>query len=123
MIRQGINGVAQTDESSESAKLKARIIVDSKLNRVIASAPVAGQLEIIENFVLQVDGTGAKGGLPKPITTVNITRVFRIKALDLDAVQQAVLNATTDQLPAGETRPRLAISVDNSTRSLIVTGN
>ena len=65
MIREGINGVAQTDETPESAKLKARIIVDSKLNRVIASAPVAGQLEIIENFVLQVDGTGAKGGRPK----------------------------------------------------------
>ena len=123
MIREGIDGVAQTGESPESAKLKARIIVDLKLNRVIASAPVAGQLEIIENFVLQVDGTGAKGGLPNLITTVKITRVFRIKALDLDAVEQAVSNATTDQLPAGETRPRLAISVDTSTRSLIVTGS
>ena len=91
MIREGIDGVAQTGESPESAKLKARIIVDLKLNRVIASAPVAGQLEIIENFVLQVDGTGAKGGLPNLITTVKITRVFRIKALDLDAVEQAVL--------------------------------
>ena len=123
MIREGIDGVAQTGESPESAKLKARIIVDLKLNRVIASAPVAGQLEIIENFVLQVDGTGAKGGLPNLITTVKITRVFRIKALYLDAVEQAVSNATTDQLPAGETRPRLAISVDTSTRSLIVTGS
>ena len=84
---------------------------------------MAGQLEIIENFVLQVDGTGAKGGRPKPITTVSITRVFRIKSLDLAAVQQAVSNATTDQLPGGETRSRLAISVDTSTRSLIVTGS
>ena len=123
MIREGVDGVAQKDETAESAKLKARIIVDAKLNRVIASAPVAGQLEIIENFVLQVDGTGAKGGRPKPITTVSITRVFRIKSLDLDAVQQAVSNATTDQLPGGETRSRLAISADTSTRSLIVTGS
>ena len=73
----------------------------TKLNRVIASAPVAGQLEIIENFVLQVDGTGAKGGRSKPITTVNITSVFRIKSLDLAAIQQAVSNATTDQLADG----------------------
>ena len=123
MIREGVDGVAQKGETAESAKLKARIIVDTKLNRVIASAPVAGQLEIIENFVLQVDGTGAKGGRPKPITTVSITRVFRIKSLDLDAVQQAVSNATTDQLPGGETRSRLAISADTSTRSLIVTGS
>ncbi|MDP7050438.1 MAG: secretin N-terminal domain-containing protein, partial [Verrucomicrobiota bacterium] len=123
MIREGVDGVAQKGETAASAKLKARIIVDPKLNRVIASAPVAGQLEIIENFVLQVDGTGAKGGHPKPITTVNITRVFRIKSLDLAAVQQAVSNATTDQLPGGETRSRLAISVDTSTRSLIVTGS
>ncbi|MDE2714822.1 MAG: hypothetical protein OSB74_10710, partial [Verrucomicrobiota bacterium] len=93
MIREGINGVAQTGEPLESAKLKARIIVDSKLNRVIASAPVAGQLDIIESFVLQVDGTGAKGGRPRPITTVNITSVFRIKSLDLAAIQQAVSNA------------------------------
>ncbi|HAH98135.1 MAG TPA: hypothetical protein DCO70_02295, partial [Verrucomicrobiales bacterium] len=123
MIRTGIDGVAEKGESSESAKLKARIIVDSKLNRVIASAPVAGQLEIIENFVLQVDGTGAKGSRPKPITTVSITRVFRIKSLDLDAVKQAVSNATTDQLPNGEAKLRLAISIDTATRSLIVTGS
>ena len=123
MIREGVNGVAQEGETAAAAKLKARIIVDTKLNRVIASAPVAGQLEIIENFVLQVDGTGAKGGRPKPITTVNVTRVFRIKSLDLAAIQQAVSNATTDQLPDGQTRSRLAISADTSTRSLIVTGS
>ena len=61
MIREGVDGVAQKGETAAEAKLKARIIVDTKLNRVIASAPVAGQLEIIENFVLQVDGTGATG--------------------------------------------------------------
>ena len=37
--------------------------------------------------------------------------------------RQAVTNATSDQLPAGEMRSRLAISVDTSTRSLIVTGS
>ena len=123
MIREGVDGVAQKGETAAAAKLKARIIVDAKLNRVIASAPVAGQLEIIENFVLQVDGTGATGGQRKPVTTVSITRVFRIKSLDLDAIRQAVTNATSDQLPAGEMRSRLAISVDTSTRSLIVTGS
>ena len=123
MIREGVDGVAQKGETAAEAKLKARIIVDDKLNRVIASAPVAGQLEIIENFVLQVDGTGATGGQHKTVTTVSITRVFHIKSLDLDAVRQAVSNATSDQFPAGETRSRLAISVDISTRSLIVTGS
>ena len=105
MIREGVDGVAQKDETAESAKLKARIIVDAKLNRVIASAPVAGQLEIIENFVLQVDGTGAKGGRPKPITTVSITRVFRIKSLDLDAVQQAVSMPLQINYPAVKPDP------------------
>ena len=123
MIREGVDGVAQKDETAAEAKLKARIIVDAKLNRVIAAAPVAGQLEIIENFVLQVDGTGATEGQRNPVTTVSITRVFRIKSLDLDAVRQAVSNATSDQFSAGETRSRLAISVDTSTRSLIVTGS
>ncbi|MDP6891920.1 MAG: secretin N-terminal domain-containing protein [Verrucomicrobiota bacterium] len=123
MIREGVEGVAQKGDTSESAKLKARIIVDSKLNRIIASAPVSGQLELIEKFVLQVDGTGSAGGPRKSSSTVNITRVYRIKSLDLEILSKAVENATSDIFPSGDPRPRLAISKDDSTRSLIVTGS
>ena len=123
MIREGVEGVAQKGDTSESAKLKARIIVDSKLNRIIASAPVSGQLELIEKFVLQVDGTGSAGGSPKSSSTVNITRVYRIKSLDLETLSKAVENATSDIFPSGDPRPRLAISKDDASRSLIVTGS
>ena len=37
MIREGVEGVAQKGDTSEPAKLKARIIVDNKLNRIIGS--------------------------------------------------------------------------------------
>ena len=123
MIREGVEGVAQKGDTSEPAKLKARIIVDNKLNRIIASAPVSGQLELIEKFVLQVDGTGSAGGPRKSGSTVNITRVYRIKSLDLETLSKAVENATSDIFPSGDPRPRLAISKDDASRSLIVTGS
>ena len=123
MIREGVEGVAQKGESPDSAKLKARIIVDAKLNRIIASAPVSGQLELIEKFVLQVDGTGSAGGPVKSSSAVNVTRVYRIKSLDIETLKNAVENATSDIFPSGDPRPRLAISTDKATRSLIVTGS
>ncbi len=123
MIRDGVEGVAGKGEPSETAKLKARIIVDEKFNRIIATAPVSGQLELIENFVLQVDGSTAVGGSRTASASINVTRVFRIKTLDLDTVRSAVENATSEIYPSGETKPRLSISVDTTTRSLIVTGS
>ena len=54
---------------------------------------------------------------------MNVTRVYRIKSLDLDTVRKAVENATSDVFPSGDPRPRLAISADSNTRSLIVTGS
>ena len=123
MIREGVEGVAQKGDTSEPAKLKARIIVDNKLNRIIASAPVSGQLELIEKFVRQVDGTGSAGGPRESGSTVNITRVYRIKSLDLETLSKAVENATSDIFPSGDPRPRLAISKDDASRSLIVTGS
>ena len=123
MIREGVEGVAQKGDTSDAAKLKARIIVDSKLNRIIASAPVSGQLELIEKFVLQVDGAGSAGSPTKSSSSVNITRVYRIKSLDLETLSNAVKNATSDIFPSGDPRPRLAISKDDSTRSLIITGS
>ena len=123
MIRDGVEGVAGKGEPSETAKLKARIIVDEKFNRIIATAPVSGQLELIENFVLQVDGSTAVGGSRTASASINVTRVYRIKTLDLDTVRSAVENATSEIYPSGETKPRLSISVDTTTRSLIVTGS
>ena len=123
MIRDGVEGVAGKGEPSETAKLKARIIVDEKFNRIIATAPVSGQLELIENFVLQVDGSTAVGGSRTASASINVTRVYRIKTLDLDTVRSAVENATSEIYPSGESKPRLSISVDTTTRSLIVTGS
>ena len=123
MIRDGVEGVAGKGEPSETAKLKARIIVDEKFNRIIATAPVSGQLELIENFVLQVDGSTAVGGSRTASASINVTRVYRIKTLDLDTVRSAVENATSEIYPSGETKPRLSITVDTTTRSLIVTGS
>ena len=72
---------------------------------------------------LQVDGSTAVGGSRTASASINVTRVYRIKTLDLDTVRSAVENATSEIYPSGETKPRLSISVDTTTRSLIVTGS
>ena len=68
MIRQAIPGVANEGESGSAAATKARVIVDSSMNRLIVTAPIAGQLESIETLINRVDrgvsGSGSLAGTP-----------------------------------------------------------
>src|SRR5688572_27375874 len=76
MIRQAIPGVAAENESGAAAATKARVIVDAPKNRLIVTAPVAGQLDAIENLVNRVEsGTSGTLGTENKSERVEVTKV------------------------------------------------
>ena len=57
MIRQTVTGVANPGEPPASAATKARLVVDTRLNRLIVTTPVAGQMETIQKVIEKVDSS------------------------------------------------------------------
>ena len=59
MVRQTVSGVAMPGEGPAASATKARLVVDSRLNRLIVTTPVAGQMETIEKVIEKVDSASA----------------------------------------------------------------
>jgi len=120
MIRQAVPGVAGQDETGPAAATKARVIVDAALNRLIVSAPVAGQMETIEKLIQKVDG---EAGAPAEAGGEQITRLLQPARIDLATAAQIITNALSRRLPNGTVISRLQASLDPTTRSLVLTGS
>jgi type II secretion system protein D len=129
MIRQAVPGVAASRESATAAATKARVIADNELNRLIVAAPLAGQLDQIEQLINQLDkpvhGTGGTGSSASPTRTqvVQITKVFRPRASDVTSVAKILSEALSKRLPNGAKAPTANVTVEPSTQSVVVTGS
>ena len=125
MIRQAVPGVAGPEERASSAATKARVIADSAQNRLIVAAPLAGQLDEIEQLINKLDkpvhGTGAASATTRS-QTVQITKVFRSRSADINSVAKILTEALSKRLPNGRTAPSANISVEPNSQSIVVTG-
>lgn len=123
MIRQAIPGVAAENESGAAAATKARVIVDNPKNRLIVTAPIAGQLEAIENLVNRVERS-TSGTLPEPETeTVEITKVIRLQVADPAISFRVLTNAFTRRAPNGDLVQTLKANLDTQTKTIVITGS
>src|SRR5690606_29238971 len=77
-----------------------------------------GQLEAIEKLIAQLDA----GADSTPPQTVAVTRIIRVHTGDAAALVPAITQATSDHTTPGEPLPRLAITADAGSSSLVVTG-
>lgn len=125
MIRQAIPGVAAENESGSAAATKARVIVDHASNRLIVAAPIAGQLESIENLINRVErssgGEDIAGEIPSE--NVQITKVLRLQVSDPQTAFRVVTNAFARRLPNGETVSSIKANLDPQTKTIVVTGS
>ncbi|HTD88360.1 MAG TPA: secretin N-terminal domain-containing protein, partial [Candidatus Binatia bacterium] len=98
MIRQAIPGIAAPGETAAAAATKARVIADKDLNRLIVAAPIAGQLDQIEQLVNRLDkpihGSGTAFAQTKS-QTVQVTKVFRTRGSDAASVAKILSEALT----------------------------
>jgi type II secretion system protein D len=123
MIRQAIPGVASENESGAAAATKARVIVDSAMNRLIVSAPIAGQLDSIERLINNVDGSG-QGSLPEtPAEKIQLTKVIRLNVADPATAFRVLTNAFTRRAPNGNLVQSIKANLDAQTKTIVVTGS
>jgi type II secretion system protein D len=126
MIRQAIPGVAAPGETAASAATKARVIADNALNRLIVAAPVAGQLDQIEQLINRLDkpvhGTGGSQAGTRA-QNVQITKVFRPRSSDAVSVAKILTEALSKRLPSGQTVTTANVTVEPNSHSVVVTGS
>ncbi len=128
MIRQAVPGVSAPNETAAVAATKARLIADTQQNRLIVAAPIPGQLDAIENFIMQVDkgttktgGTGA--GTSIRSTTVQLTKVFRPRSAEVTNVVGILTQALTRHSPSGVAITSASVSYEPNSQSVVVSGS
>jgi type II secretory pathway component GspD/PulD (secretin) len=124
MIRQAIPGVAGPKDTAAAAATKARLIVDATQNRLIVAAPLAGQLDEIENLINRVDKpVHGNGGLPLRSQTVQVTKVLRPRSSDAASLAKILTEALTRKTPGGVKISTANIAVEPGSQSVVVTGS
>ncbi len=122
MVREAVPGVAAPNESAATSATKARLIIDRATNRLIVTAPIAGQLDSIEQLIRKVDADAA--GSSSPLAeSIQVTKVFRLQTADPATVSKVLTDAFTPRTPAGSANPTIKVTVDDATRTLVVTGS
>jgi len=129
IIRQAIPGVAEPKETGSAAATKARVIADSKDNRLIVASPVAAQLEQIDLLISRVDkGTTGNFSNTNNIAlrtqTVMLTKVFRPRATEPKDFAAIITQALTRREPGARTGSSTAsVTFDAASKSVVITGS
>lgn len=128
IIRQAIPGVAEPRETGSAAATKARVIADSKDNRLIVASPVAAQLEQIDLLISRVDkGTTGNFSNTNNIAlrtqTVMLTKVFRPRATEPKDFAAIITQALTRRDPGGRAGTTASVTFDAASKSVVITGS
>jgi len=83
MLRQAMPSIADEKETGAAAATKARLVVDALSNRLIVTAPAAGQLEEIEKLVKRIDGGVERGSSTNRSQEAQLPNGRQLKAIPL----------------------------------------
>ena len=126
MIRQAVPGIAAPGEAASAAATKARVIADAAQNRLVVAAPMAAQVDQIEQLINRLDkpvhGTGG-AVLPTKSQTVHVTKVFRPRSSEGASVAKILTEALTKRLPSGQTVATAQVTLEPNSQSVVVTGS
>ena len=122
MIRQALPSVADENEPRAVAAMKARLVVDAAPNRLIVAAATGGQLMEIEQVIKTLDVEAAPGTNANSLPKSPHVRIFRCRVVEPESMVRILGDAMTrpGYRPPGE-RP-FKVTLDPSTRSIILTG-
>ncbi len=128
IVRQAIPGVAEPKETGSAAATKARVIADSKDNRLIVASPVAAQLEQIDLLISRVDkGTPGQFGNTNNVAlrtqTITLTKVFRPRATEPKDFAAIITQALTRRDPGGKAGTTASVTFDAASKSVVITGS
>lgn len=122
MVREAIPGVAEEKEAAHTAATKAKVIVDPPTNRLIVSAPAAGQLDAIEKLINKIDSSTEGQKLTTRSEDVQVTKIFRCRWADPDTLARLLSDALVRPGYRPRNIPQFKVTVDPRTKDLILMG-
>jgi type II secretion system protein D len=125
MLRQAMPTLAAEGETGPAAATKARLIVDVGSNRLIATAPAAGQLEEIEKLVAQIDGGVTHASITNRSQDVQLPYGRQLKAVTLkftsaNSVATMLMQLYGRQFRTEDPRLRVLATASNDDKTLLL---
>jgi type II secretion system protein D len=125
MLHQAMPSVASEGDTGAAAATKARLVVDSASNRLIVTAPAAGQLEEIEKLVKRIDGAVGSGSSTNLSPEAQFPYGRQLKAIALKYSSATSITTMLTQLYGRQFRtedPRLRVlaTASNNDRTLVL---
>ncbi len=125
MLRQAMPSLAAEGETGPAAATKGRLIVDVGSNRLIATAPAAGQLEEIEKLVAQIDGGVTHAGITNRSQDVQLPYGRQLKAVTLkytsaNSVATMLMQLYGRQFRNEDPRLRVLATASNDDKTLLL---
>ncbi len=112
LVRQAVPGVATEYESGSSAATKARVIADPVSNRIIVTAPVAGQLDAIEALIKRLD-VGSDGAFRE-------LRTLALKHTSATAMASMISQLFARQYRVEDPHQRVLVAAAPDDRTLLI---
>ncbi len=112
LVRQAVPGVAAENESGSSAATKARVIADPVSNRIIVTAPVAGQLDAIEALIKRLD-VGSDGAFRQ-------LRTLALKHTSATAMASMISQLFARQYRVEDPHQRVMVAAAPDDRTLLI---
>jgi type II secretory pathway component GspD/PulD (secretin) len=125
MLHQAMPSVANEGETGPAAATKARLVVDSASNRLIVTAPAAGQLEEIEKLVKRIDGAVEYGSNTNHSQDAQFPYGRELRAIALKYTSATSINTMVQQLygrqfRTGDPRLRVSATASSDDKTLVV---
>jgi len=125
MLRQAMPSVAAEGDTGAAAATKARLIVDAGSNRLIVTAPAAGQLDEIEKLVKQIDGGVVHGSNTNRSQDVQLPYGRQLKAITLkytsaNSIATMLMQLYGRQFRAEDPRLRVLATASNDDKTLLL---
>jgi len=125
MLHQAMPSVASEGDTGAAAATKARLVVDAASNRLIVTAPAAGQLEEIEKLVQRIDGAVARGSNTNRSQEAQLPYGRQLKAMTLKYTSATSVSTMLMQLYGRQFRmddPRLRVlaTASNDDKTLLL---
>ncbi|RME92071.1 MAG: hypothetical protein D6766_10750, partial [Verrucomicrobia bacterium] len=126
MVQEAIPAVASERDRGREAALRARVIPDRTSNRLVVTAPAAGQMEAIEKLIHQLDPTTQEVPPEEKARTGHEFRIVELQSVSADSLVPLLREAFTEQmrsLKGAEYTPRARIMADPTGGRLLLAGS
>ncbi len=125
MLRQAMPSVADERETGAAAATKAHLVVDAASNRLIVTAPAAGQLEEIEKLVRRIDGGVERGSNTNRSQEAQLPFGRQLKAIGLkytsaNSIATMLMQLYGRQFRMDDPRLRVLATASNDDKTLLL---